>query len=148
MWFGWRSRVLAGTVVPPGGAWTGGAGGDLDVAQARTRVKHGRDEGVAEHVRVRPGDPHSCAPGNSAMSICRMPRISGGHAANFVTRTQRRTADSHEGARPSSLANCIFNAADEEVLGAVGNAYIYSASACAVILKWARPPGLTTGQSA
>ena len=34
-------------------------GGDLDVPQVHARVEHGRDEGVAEHVRVRPDDPHA-----------------------------------------------------------------------------------------
>jgi hypothetical protein len=31
------------------------AGGDLDVAQVDAGVEHGRDEGVAQHVRVRAG---------------------------------------------------------------------------------------------
>jgi hypothetical protein len=31
------------------------AGGDLDVAEVDAGIEHGRDEGVAEHVRVRPG---------------------------------------------------------------------------------------------
>ena len=35
------------------------AGSDLDVAQVNSGVEHGGDEGMAEHVRVRPGDPHS-----------------------------------------------------------------------------------------
>jgi hypothetical protein len=41
------------------GARVGVAGGDLDVPEVQTRVEHGHDEGVAEHVRVRPGDPHA-----------------------------------------------------------------------------------------
>jgi len=46
-------------VVTHGGAWVSVAGGDLDVAQVNPSVQHGRDEGMAEHVRVRPGDPRA-----------------------------------------------------------------------------------------
>jgi len=34
-------------------------GGDLDIAEVHASIQHGRYEGVAEHVRVRPGDPHA-----------------------------------------------------------------------------------------
>ncbi len=34
------------------------AGGDLDVPQVHARIEHRGDEGMAEHVRVRPGNPH------------------------------------------------------------------------------------------
>jgi hypothetical protein len=34
------------------------AGGDLDVPQVHSGIEHGRDEGVAEHMRVRPGNAH------------------------------------------------------------------------------------------
>ena len=34
------------------------AGSDLHVPQVNPGVEHGRDEGMTEHVRVRPGDPH------------------------------------------------------------------------------------------
>jgi hypothetical protein len=34
-------------------------GGDLDVPQVHASIQHGRDKGVAEHMRVRPGDPHT-----------------------------------------------------------------------------------------
>ena len=48
-------QVLAGSVVPHGCARVGVAGGDLDVPEVDASVEHGRDERVAEHVRVRPG---------------------------------------------------------------------------------------------
>jgi hypothetical protein len=51
-------KVLAGPVVTHRGARIGMTGGDLDIPQVHTSVQHGRDEGMAEHVRVRPGDPH------------------------------------------------------------------------------------------
>jgi hypothetical protein len=34
-------------------------GGDLGVPQVQASIEHGRDEGVAEHMRVRPGDPRT-----------------------------------------------------------------------------------------
>jgi hypothetical protein len=49
-------------------------GGDLDVAQVHARVQHGRDEGMAEHVRVRPGNPH-------ARSVSQAPEPAGGGVA-------------------------------------------------------------------
>ena len=51
-------EVLAGSVVTNRGPWVSVAGGDLDVAQVHAGVEHGGDEGVAEHVRVWPGDRH------------------------------------------------------------------------------------------
>jgi hypothetical protein len=36
------------------------AGGDLDISQVHARVQHGRHDCMAEHVGVRPGDPHAC----------------------------------------------------------------------------------------
>src|SRR5215831_7256772 len=41
--------------MPHRGARIGVADGDLHVAQVYPGVGHGRDEGVAQHVRVRPG---------------------------------------------------------------------------------------------
>jgi hypothetical protein len=52
-------EVLAGPVVTHRGARVGVAGGDLDVPQVYSSIKHGRDEGMPEHVGVRPGSPHS-----------------------------------------------------------------------------------------
>jgi len=49
-------QVLAGSVVPHRGSRVGVPGGDLHVAQVNTGIEHGRDESVAEHVRVCPGD--------------------------------------------------------------------------------------------
>jgi hypothetical protein len=34
-------------------------GSDLDISQIHARVERGRDVGVAEHVRMRPGDRHA-----------------------------------------------------------------------------------------
>ncbi len=45
-------EVLAGAVVAHGCSRVGVAGGDLHVAEADAGVEHGRDEGVAQHVRV------------------------------------------------------------------------------------------------
>jgi hypothetical protein len=52
-------EVLAGPVVPHGRAGIGMPAGDLDIAQVRPGIETGRDEGVPEHMRVRPGDPHA-----------------------------------------------------------------------------------------
>ncbi|GAA3383325.1 hypothetical protein GCM10020369_08790 [Cryptosporangium minutisporangium] len=52
-------EVLAGSVVAHRRSWIGVAGGELDVAEADAGVEHRGDEGVAEHVRVRPGHPDS-----------------------------------------------------------------------------------------
>src|SRR6185369_5412441 len=49
-------EILAGPVVTHRGTWVGVAGGDLDVPQVYASVQHGGDEGMAEHVRVRPSD--------------------------------------------------------------------------------------------
>jgi hypothetical protein len=45
-------------VIAHRGARVGVAGGDLDVAQVNPGVEHGGDEGMAQYVRMRPGDPH------------------------------------------------------------------------------------------
>jgi hypothetical protein len=47
--------VLTVARVSDGGA----TGGNLDVAQINSSVEHGRDEGVAQHVRMWPGNPHA-----------------------------------------------------------------------------------------
>ena len=52
-------EVLACPVVTHRGAWIGMAAGDLNVPQVHARVKHGRYEGAAEHVRVGLGDLHA-----------------------------------------------------------------------------------------
>ena len=49
-------QVLACSVVPHRGARVGVAGGDLNIAQVNASIEHGRDERVAQHVRVRSGD--------------------------------------------------------------------------------------------
>jgi hypothetical protein len=49
-------QVLAGSVIPHRGARVSVTGSDLHVAQIGAGVEHGRDVGVAEHVRVCPGD--------------------------------------------------------------------------------------------
>ena len=49
-------EVLAGAVVAHGGARIGMAGGDLDIAQVDSSVKHRSDEGVSQHVGVHSGD--------------------------------------------------------------------------------------------
>jgi hypothetical protein len=48
------------------------AGGDLDLTHPG--VEHGRDEGVAQHMRVRPGDPHASGFGQA-------PQAAGGGVA-------------------------------------------------------------------
>ena len=48
-------QVLAGPVIPHSRARIRVAGGDLDVPEVDAGIEHGRDESVAEHVRVRPG---------------------------------------------------------------------------------------------
>jgi hypothetical protein len=58
-------QVLAGPVVPHSGVRVGVAGSDLDVPEVDASVEHGRDERVAEHVRVRPGDLDAGGSGES-----------------------------------------------------------------------------------
>ena len=70
-------EVLAGPVVPHRGARIGVAGGDLGVPQVHTRIQHGRDEGMAEHVRVWLGDPH-------ASTFGQVPQSAGGHVASIL----------------------------------------------------------------
>ena len=53
------SEVLTGPVITHRGPRICMPGSDLDVPQVHARVEHGGDEGVAEHVRVRLGDPHA-----------------------------------------------------------------------------------------
>ena len=67
-------KVLAGPVGTHRGARIGVAGGDLDIPQVHACVQHGRDEGMAEHVRVRPGDPHT-------RSLGEAPQAAGGGVA-------------------------------------------------------------------
>jgi len=67
-------EVLAGSVVTHCGARIGVAGGNLDIAQVHAGVEHGRDEGVAEHVRVRAGDAH-------ASNLSQAPQAAGGGVA-------------------------------------------------------------------
>jgi hypothetical protein len=50
------------------------AGGDLNVAQVHAGVQHGGDEGMAEHMRVRPGDRH-------ASSFSQAQQAAGGYVA-------------------------------------------------------------------
>ena len=50
------------------------AGSDLDIAEIHPSVEHGRHEGVAEHVRVRPGDRH-------ASGFCQAAQAAGGGVA-------------------------------------------------------------------
>ena len=52
-------EVLASPVVPHRGARIGVPGRDLDIPQVHASIEHGRYEGMAEHMRVRPGDPHA-----------------------------------------------------------------------------------------
>jgi hypothetical protein len=74
-------RGFAGPVVTHCGAWVGVTGGDLDVPQVYASVEHGRDEGVPEHVRVRPGNPDSrsfgepAQPAVAAWRSIRAPRL-------------------------------------------------------------------------
>src|SRR6266568_173804 len=48
-------EVVAGPVIPHRGTRVGVSGSDLHVAQVGAGVEHGRDVGMAEHVRVCPG---------------------------------------------------------------------------------------------
>jgi hypothetical protein len=56
-------EVLAGPVVAHRGARVSVTGRDLYVPQVHSRVEHGRDSGVPEHMRMCPGDPGSCCVG-------------------------------------------------------------------------------------
>ena len=49
-------QVLAGPVIPHSGARVGVTGRDLDIPEVDASIEHGRDEGMAGHVRVCPGD--------------------------------------------------------------------------------------------
>lgn len=50
-------QVLAGSVAAHRGARVSVTSGDLDVAQVNTSVETGRDKGLAEHMRMRSGNP-------------------------------------------------------------------------------------------
>jgi hypothetical protein len=52
-------EVLSRPAVTHGRPRIGVPGGDLDVAQVHACIQHGGDEGMAEHVRVRPGDRYA-----------------------------------------------------------------------------------------
>jgi WD40 repeat protein len=56
MQVGWQSRLLRALSYHHGGPRVGVTSGDLHVTQVSASAGHGRDVGVAEHVRVRPGD--------------------------------------------------------------------------------------------
>ena len=49
-------QVLPGPVIPHSRARVGVPGGDLDVPEVDASIETGRDEGMTEHMRVRPGD--------------------------------------------------------------------------------------------
>jgi hypothetical protein len=42
------------------------SGGDLHITEVHAGIEHGRDEGVAEHVRMHPGQPDTGDLGKSA----------------------------------------------------------------------------------
>src|ERR1022692_3503051 len=67
-------EVLARPVVAHRGPRIRMPGSDLDISQVHARIEHGRDVGVAEHVRVRPGDPH-------ASNFGQVPQAAGGGMA-------------------------------------------------------------------
>lgn len=64
-------EVLAGPVIARGRAGIGVPGGDLDIAQVNSRIQHGRDEGVPEHVGMWPGDPYARVLGEAAQAAGR-----------------------------------------------------------------------------
>lgn len=53
-------EVLARPVVPHGRAWVGVTRGDLNIPEVDTSIKHGRDEGVPQHVWMHPRQPDIC----------------------------------------------------------------------------------------
>ena len=59
-------EVLAGSVIAHRGARVSVPGRDLHVPEVHPGVEHGRDEGVAEHRGVRPGDSDSGCLGEPA----------------------------------------------------------------------------------
>ena len=46
-------------------------GSDLDIPQIHARIKHGRNESMAEHVRVRPGDLYTRSVGQAPQAAGR-----------------------------------------------------------------------------
>jgi hypothetical protein len=73
MEFGWRSRLLRARsyrIVVRGSACRAAI---CHIAQVGVGVEHGRNVGMAEHVRVRPG-------GLDAGSFSEVPQASGGRA--------------------------------------------------------------------
>jgi hypothetical protein len=78
-----------------GGSGVGVAGGDLDVAQVHARVETGRDERMPEHVRMRPGEPHtrvlreSAEPPGACMTV---------HACSTVVEQDRAGRSAADGA--------------------------------------------------
>ena len=51
-------KILAGPVLPHRRAWISMAGRDLNIPQVHPGVQHGRNERVAEHMRMWPGYGH------------------------------------------------------------------------------------------
>ncbi len=86
-------EILAGPVITHRGAWIGVTGGDLDVPQVHSGIEHGRDEGMPEHVTVRPDNSHTCGPGEAPEPPGGSVAIHPGTAAVEQDRAVRAGAD-------------------------------------------------------
>ena len=74
------------------------AGGDLDISQVDPGVEHGGDEGIEEHVRMGPGDPHSRGLGEINALRATAPIIAGmppAHVGRQVARVTIRLGMTH-----------------------------------------------------
>ena len=86
-------QVLASPVVAHRGARVGVAGGDLDVAQVDASVKYGRDECVAQHVRMCPDDLDAGRLGEAVQAAGGRVPVHPGAAAVDQDRPARPRAD-------------------------------------------------------
>ena len=68
-------------------------GGDLDVAQVNAGVEHGRDERVAQHVWVHPGDVHAADFGEVVQASSGTVSVHPGAAAGSQDRSRGAGVD-------------------------------------------------------
>jgi hypothetical protein len=95
-------KILAGPVVTHRRPWIGVPGSDLDVPQVHACIKHGRDESVPEHVRVRPRDPHPGGLGEAPQAAGGCVAVHPGAAAVKQDRSASAGADRRSMARPTA----------------------------------------------
>jgi hypothetical protein len=116
-------EVLAGPVIPHGGAGIGMPGGDLDIAQVNPSIQHGRHESMPEHMGMWPGDPHARVLGEVAQAAGGGVPVHPGAAAGPGRRTRPAVPDrlmahrlrGKRGRSARGSASCPDNALGSEV---------------------------------